>query len=130
MVVSSFETFLSSLISSSVLYVWRRVLHQNIKMALGVVVRWACMLLLARTHKVQAFEFAIKLHGKLHGKHCSHRMSQLRSTTPVEVTPVRVITSKLFLSHKPPKGRSHPECPERLELAWKRLESEGSAIEW
>jgi len=42
--------------------------------------------------------------------------------------PVRVITSKLFSSHKPPPNVPHPECPERVELTvelLKEIDPEG-----
>ena len=95
-------------------------------MAGEVIIRWTCMILLARAVNVEAFDSALKLSRQ----HRGCRMLRLSTALAGELTPVRVITSKLFLSHKHPKGRSHPECPERLELAWKRLEGDGSAIDW
>lgn len=95
-------------------------------MAGEVIILWTCMILLARAMIVEAFDSALKL-SRQHRGGC---MLCSSTASAGELTPVRVITSKLFLSHKPPKGKSHPECPERLELAWKRLESDGSAIDW
>ena len=45
------------------------------------------------------------------------------SSTSHSQTPVRVVTSDLFSSHKPPLGRKHPECPERVTLAIERLKT-------
>jgi len=91
-----------------------------------MAVRWACVLCLLLTLEAQAFHAAPKCDRLLLGD-CILRYS---SIVAGGIAPVRVITSKLFLSHKPPTGVQHPECPKRLELAWERLKRDDMAIEW
>lgn len=90
-----------------------------------MAVRLACLLILLLTLEAQAFYAAPKRNHLLRGGRVLRY-----STTLAGVAPVRVITSKLFLSHKPPTGVQHPECPERLELAWERLRRDRVAIDW